>query len=68
MRFVNGSIDLFKDLITLRASQDFALGGKNSSVDFPARSVLGRRLPLARRARRSSRSTSTPTAMRSMPT
>lgn len=39
--FVNGSLDLFKDLITLRASQDFALGGKNSSVDFPARSVLG---------------------------
>ena len=39
--FVNGSVDLFKDLITLRASQDFALGGKNSSVDFPARSVLG---------------------------
>lgn len=39
--FVNGSIDLFKDLITLRASQDFELGGKNSSVDFPARSVLG---------------------------
>ncbi|MGH8177559.1 MAG: OmpA family protein [Steroidobacter sp.] len=39
--FVNGSIDLFKDLITLRASQDLALGGRNSSVDFPARSVLG---------------------------
>ena len=39
--FVNGSLDLFKDLITLRASQDFALGGKNSSVDFPTRSVLG---------------------------
>jgi uncharacterized repeat protein (TIGR01451 family) len=39
--FVNGSLDLFKDLITLRASQDFALGGKNSSVDFPERSVLG---------------------------
>jgi uncharacterized repeat protein (TIGR01451 family) len=39
--FVNGSLDVFKDLITLRASQDFALGGKNSSVDFPARSVLG---------------------------
>jgi uncharacterized repeat protein (TIGR01451 family) len=39
--FVTGSVDLFKDLITLRASQDFALGGKNSSVDFPARSVLG---------------------------
>jgi hypothetical protein len=39
--FVTGSVDLFKDLITLRASQDFALSGKNSSVDFPGRSVLG---------------------------
>ena len=39
--FVNGSIDLFKDLITLRASQDLSLGGSNSSVDFPARSVVG---------------------------
>ena len=39
--FVNGSIDLFRDRITLRALQDFPLGGKNSSVDFPARSVLG---------------------------
>ena len=39
--FVTGSVDLFKDLITLRASQDFALGGKNSSVDFPERSVVG---------------------------
>jgi len=39
--FVNGSLDLFKDRITLRASQDFALGGKNSSVDFPARTLVG---------------------------
>ena len=39
--FVNGTIDLFKDRITLRATQDFALGGKNASVDFPARSVAG---------------------------
>ena len=39
--FVNGSVDLFRDLITLHASQDFALGGKNSSVDFPARSLVG---------------------------
>jgi hypothetical protein len=39
--FVNGSVDLFKDLITLRASQDLALGGKNGSVDFPARSLVG---------------------------
>ncbi|HEU4654057.1 MAG TPA: OmpA family protein, partial [Steroidobacteraceae bacterium] len=39
--FVNGSIDLFRDLITLRASQDFALGGKNGSIDFPNRSLVG---------------------------
>ncbi len=39
--FVNGSVDLFKDVITLRASQDLALGGKNGSVDFPNRSLVG---------------------------
>ena len=39
--FVNGSIDLFRDLITLRASQDFALAGQNGSVDFPNRSLVG---------------------------
>ncbi len=39
--FVTGSVDLFDDLMTLRASQDLPLGGKNSSVDFPARSVVG---------------------------
>lgn len=39
--FVNGSVDLFKDVITVRAAQDFTLGGKNESTDFPARSLLG---------------------------
>lgn len=39
--FVNGSVDLFDDLITLRAAQDLPLGGKNSSIDFPARSLIG---------------------------
>ncbi|HVF17539.1 MAG TPA: OmpA family protein [Steroidobacteraceae bacterium] len=39
--FVNGSVDLFDDLITLHASQDVALGGKNASVDFPNRSLVG---------------------------
>jgi uncharacterized repeat protein (TIGR01451 family) len=39
--FVTGSVDLFDDLITLRASQDVPLAGKNSSVDFPARSLVG---------------------------
>ena len=39
--FVNGSLDLFKDLVTLRAAQDLPLGGRNSSIDFPARSLIG---------------------------
>ena len=39
--FVNGSVDLFRDRITLRAAQDLPLGGKNSSIDFPARSLVG---------------------------
>ncbi|HKE95528.1 MAG TPA: hypothetical protein VKB34_14540, partial [Povalibacter sp.] len=39
--FVTGTLDLFNDLVTLRASQDLPLGGKNSSVDFPARSLVG---------------------------
>ncbi len=39
--FLTGSVDLFDDLITLRGSQDLALGGKNGSVDFPARSLIG---------------------------
>ncbi len=39
--FVNGSVDLFSDRITLRAAQDLPLGGRNSSIDFPARSLIG---------------------------
>lgn len=39
--FVTGSLDLFDDAITLRASQDIALGGRSSSVDFPDRSLVG---------------------------
>jgi uncharacterized repeat protein (TIGR01451 family) len=39
--FVNGSLDLFDDLITVHGSQDVALGGKNGSVDFPNRSLIG---------------------------
>ncbi|HEY5806748.1 MAG TPA: hypothetical protein VIT67_02205, partial [Povalibacter sp.] len=39
--FVNGSVDLLQDRITLRAAQDLPLGGKTSSIDFPARSVIG---------------------------
>jgi hypothetical protein len=39
--FVNGSIDLFSDRITLHAAQDVALGGASSSVDFPNRTLVG---------------------------
>ncbi|MEO8019231.1 MAG: OmpA family protein [Pseudomonadota bacterium] len=43
--FVTGSLDLWDGLVTLRASQDAALGGsggdQNASVDYPARSLLG---------------------------
>jgi uncharacterized repeat protein (TIGR01451 family) len=39
--FVNGSLDLFDDRITLHAAQDVALGGKDSSIDFPNRSLVG---------------------------
>jgi uncharacterized repeat protein (TIGR01451 family) len=38
--FVNGSVDLFNDRVTLRASQDVSLGD-SASTDFPARSVIG---------------------------
>lgn len=39
--FVNGSLDLFDDRITLTASQDFAISSSNASSDFPERSVVG---------------------------
>lgn len=39
--FVNGSVDLFDDRITLHAAQDVALGDKASSVDFPNRTLVG---------------------------
>jgi uncharacterized repeat protein (TIGR01451 family) len=39
--FVTGSVDFWDGLITLRGSHDATLGGKDASVDYPARSILG---------------------------
>ena len=39
--FVNGSVDFWDGLVTLRGSHDASLGGKDASVDYPARSILG---------------------------
>lgn len=41
LAFVQGSVDLFGDRVTLRAASEFALGGRDSSVDYPARTTLG---------------------------
>lgn len=39
--FVRGSVDLLDDRVTLRAGSDFALGRRDESVDYPARSTVG---------------------------
>jgi hypothetical protein len=39
--FVAGSVDLWGDLVTLRGSHDASLGGRDESVDYPARSLVG---------------------------
>ncbi len=39
--FVTGSIDLWEDRLTLRGEYDASLGGKDASVDYPARSMVG---------------------------
>jgi uncharacterized repeat protein (TIGR01451 family) len=39
--FVNGSIDVLEQRVTLRASADFAVSGDDASTDYPARSLLG---------------------------
>ncbi len=39
--FVTGSVDIWDGLVTLRGSHDASLGGKDASVDYPARSILG---------------------------
>jgi uncharacterized repeat protein (TIGR01451 family) len=38
---LTGSVDLLDGRVTLRGSHDAALGGKDASVDYPARSILG---------------------------
>lgn len=39
--FVTGSVDLWDGRLTLRGSHDASLGGRDESVDYPARSLLG---------------------------
>ncbi len=39
--FLTGSVDLWDGLMTLRGEADASLGGKDASVDYPARSLLG---------------------------
>jgi len=39
--FVTGSVDFWDGLVTLRGSHDATLGGKDESVDYPARSIIG---------------------------
>jgi uncharacterized repeat protein (TIGR01451 family) len=39
--FVTGSVDVWDGRVTLRGEADMTLGGKDQSVDYPARSILG---------------------------
>jgi len=39
--FVTGSLDVWAGRVTLRGSSDASLSGKDASVDYPARSILG---------------------------
>ncbi len=39
--FVTASVDVWDGRVTLRGSSDASLGGKDASVDYPARSMLG---------------------------
>ena len=39
--FVTGSVDVWDGRVTLRGEADATLGGKDASVDYPARSILG---------------------------
>ncbi|MEO8062755.1 MAG: OmpA family protein [Pseudomonadota bacterium] len=38
---LSGSVDIWDGRVTLRGSSDASLGGKDDSVDYPARSLLG---------------------------
>jgi hypothetical protein len=39
--FLTGTVDVWDGRMTLRGEMDAALGGKDQSVDYPARSILG---------------------------
>jgi uncharacterized repeat protein (TIGR01451 family) len=39
--FVTGSVDVWDGLVTLRGEADMTMGGKDASVDYPARGILG---------------------------
>jgi len=39
--FVTGSVDIWDGLFTLRGETDMTMGGKDASVDYPARAILG---------------------------
>jgi uncharacterized repeat protein (TIGR01451 family) len=39
--FLTASVDIWDGRVTLRGSSDATLGGKDASVDYPARSILG---------------------------
>jgi uncharacterized repeat protein (TIGR01451 family) len=39
--FATGSVDLFDRRVTLRLTADAALGGRDDSVDYPSRTLLG---------------------------
>src|SRR6185295_10268529 len=39
--FVTGSVDVWDGRVTLRGEADASLGGKDESVDYPARAILG---------------------------
>jgi len=39
--FVTGSIDVWDGRVTLRGEADASIGGKDQSVDYPARGILG---------------------------
>src|SRR5690606_31587094 len=39
--FVTGSVDVWDRRVTLRGEADVTIGGKDQSVDYPARSIVG---------------------------
>lgn len=39
--YLTGSVDLFEDRVTLRATGDMTMGSRDASSDYPARALLG---------------------------